>query len=195
MAAPLAVTQPSTKPGSPRCCLPSQTIPIFQPPAHSLPSFPLKTSGFWKQFNCELQRGLLGQCWPAGGPALPKCFISPQGSHTRDLADPAPIGSLPSWEREAPLLPSKPFNWRKKNNNNKYQSKGFLPFEGQEGEQPGEGRTCQEQSRDPYPPGLEREHFHYELLQRQNEALGASVALKFKSGCFSVEMQDKEGRV
>lgn len=146
------------------CCLPSQTIPIFQPLALSLPSFLLRTSGFWKQFNCELQRGLPGQCWPAGGSALPKCFTPtpppPPGSHIRDLADPAPtdptdpaaIGSLPGWEREASLLPSKPFNWRgEKKKYNKYQSKGFLPFEGQEGEQPGKGWTCREQSGDPDP--------------------------------------------
>lgn len=33
--------------------------------------------------------------------------------------------------------------------------------------------------------GLERQHFHYELLQKQNEALGARIALKFKSRCLT----------
>lgn len=74
----------------------------------------------------------------------------------------------------------------KKKSNNKYQSKGFLPFEGQEGEQPDKGWTCREQSRDPNPPGLEHEHFHYEILQKQNEALGARIALKFKSRCLTL---------
>lgn len=126
---------------------------------------------------------MLASWWPCS----PKIFhFPPQGSNTRDLADSAPMGSLPSWEREGSLLPSKPFNWRKKKSNNKYQSKGFLPFEGQEGEQPGKGWTCREQSRDPNPPGLEHEHFHYEILQKQNEALGAKIALKFKSGCLTL---------
>lgn len=85
-------------------------------------------------------------------------------------------------------MPSKPFNWQEKkktNNNNKYQSKGFLPFEGQEGEQAGEGWTCRKLSLsgDPDPAGLEHKHFPDELSQQQNDALGARIALKFKSGC------------
>lgn len=77
-------------------------------------------------------------------------------------ATPGTLQTLPGTERETSLLPSKPFNWKEKKNkktsNNKYQSKGFLPFEGQEGEQPGEGWTCPELSklsRDPDPAGLE----------------------------------------
>lgn len=91
----------------------------------------------------------------AGGPALPKCFTPPRA------ATPGTLQTLPGTEREASLLPSKPFNWKKRKkkiSNNKYQSKGFLPFEGQEGEQPGEGWTCPELSklsRDPDPAGLE----------------------------------------
>lgn len=117
---------------------------------------------------------MLASWWPCS----PKMFrFRPQGSNTRDLADPAPMGSLPSWEREASLLHSKPFNWRKKKVIINIKAKASSPLK---------GRTCREQSRDRNPPGLEHEHFHYEIFQKQNEGLGARIALKFKSGCLTL---------
>lgn len=104
--------------------------------------------------------------------------LLPQGSHTRDPADFAWLG-----ERSITFCLQSLSTGRKKNSNNKYQSKGFLPFEGQEGEQPDEGWTCRKLSRDPDPAGLKHKHFPDELSQQQNDALGARIALKFKSGC------------
>lgn len=39
------------------------------------------------------------------------------------------------------------------------------------------------ESGDPDPAGLKHKHFPDELSQQQNDALGARIALKFKSGC------------
>lgn len=70
--------------------------------------------------------------------------LPPQGSHTRDPADFAWLG-----ERSITFCLQSLSTGRKKNSNNKYQSKGFLPFEGQEGEQPDEGWTCRKLSGGP----------------------------------------------
>lgn len=94
-----------------------------------------------------------------------EALLSQNVSFPPRAATPGTLQTLPGAEREASLFPSKPFNWKakKKNSTNKNQSKGFLLFEGQEGEQPGQGWTCRKLSGDPDPAGLEQEHFPDEL--------------------------------
>lgn len=120
---------------------------------------------------CELPRGFLGQCWPAGSPLLSQNVSHfPPGQRHYGPHRPCPYRQPAQLGERTITFAFKASQLEeKKNINNKYQGKGFLPFDGPEGEQPGEGWTHQEQSRDPDALGLEHQHFHYELLQKQNE--------------------------
>lgn len=103
--------------------------------------------------------------------------LPPPGQQHQGPGRPCPYGEPAQLGERSITFAFKAFQLEKKKVIINIKAKASSPLK---------GRTCREQSRDRNPPGLEHEHFHYEILQKQNEGLGARIALKFKSGCLTL---------
>lgn len=101
--APPAVTQPSTKPRSPRCCPFLPNHPCLPAPCTFPSLLSLKGIRFLEAIYLWAAQRLP---WAVPGrwrPCSPKMFCFSPGTWQ----------TLPGWEREPSLLPSKPSHWRR----------------------------------------------------------------------------------